>query len=166
MEYTKMSTIYGEGYGADIRTDNTATLVNALDKIKALEAQLYSNARLFLEDIKATSAQRDKALSEVENLKAYAMHERSLGAEPWMMKCHELEQDMQSASTALAEAHQEIYALRRLDAERQKIMVRLQAVEFKSCEDEALLRECAAVLLPNPWVTREIKTKIKKRLGL
>jgi hypothetical protein len=34
-----------------------------------------------------------------------------------------------------------------------------------TAQDTALLRECAAVLSPNPWITRELKAKLKARLG-
>ena len=52
---------------------------------------------------------------EIENLKAYAKHERSLGAEAPTMRCHELEQDLQEASNALATAHETIAAMQQVE---------------------------------------------------
>lgn len=52
---------------------------------------------------------------EIDNLKAYAKHERSLGAEAPTMRCHELEQDLQESVNALASAHETIAAMQQVE---------------------------------------------------
>jgi putative heme degradation protein len=103
---------------------------------------------------------------EIENLKAYAKHERSLGAEPWSMKCLELEQDLKETSNALADAHQEIEMLRRADIDRQAAMVRLQGIEYNADRDEALLLECYNELYIWDQTSDVLKEQLRERLGL
>jgi chromosome segregation ATPase len=61
-----MSTIYGEGYGADIRTDSQQTLANQITKAYR---EGHTDAMLSVnKEFKSIEAQRDEALAEVEHL--------------------------------------------------------------------------------------------------
>jgi hypothetical protein len=67
------------------------------DKCKA---QSETNAEL-LRTVRAQSTELEAAKAEIENLKAYSMHERSLGAEAGMMAAHEMKQKLEGERAVL-----------------------------------------------------------------
>jgi hypothetical protein len=133
-------------------TDQELRLIYDLTaKIKALEAQLYSNAKLFLEDIKATEAQRDEALAEVERLKDSEF------------------------DNIMAMSDGQIDALIRLEGHDPKDVAALArktldlaVASVKSKQDEALLRECLPHITYAADLSNhagELALRIAERLG-
>jgi hypothetical protein len=53
------------------------------------------------QDIVDASNEIKRQAAEIENLKAYAKHERSLGAEPWAIECNDLQQKIERKDSAL-----------------------------------------------------------------
>lgn len=68
----------------------------------------YHNGPLSSFVIEKLTEQRD----EIINLKAYARHERSLGAEPWMMRCQEMEQQLEDHETLIHSLRAEVERLK------------------------------------------------------
>lgn len=80
---------------------------------------------------------------EIDNLKAYAMHERSLGAEAPNMRCQELEQDLQESANALATAHETIEAMQQVEP--------MNAVAIEYAHRLALELECVLADRNTNW---------------
>ena len=114
-----------------------AQAVNALETIQAKVVQLKVDAASDYATQQELRAEVERLKGEITNLKAYAKHERSLGAESFAIENNDLKQELQEAKESVSDLRAAAHILA---SERDAAKARITALEKQ--EPVAIVRRC------------------------